>query len=73
MPVDQPCVSANVLCLGMQLTESLKGKAGEVVYYPTDMSDPTAIDALAKKVLDVHGGIDILVTMSSLLFRSRFL
>jgi len=50
-----------------ELTESLKGKAGDVVYYPTDMSEGAAIDALAKKVLEKHGGVDILVNNAGIL------
>ena len=38
-------------CLAvLQLAELVKGKAGEVAVYPTDMSDSAAIDELAKKV-----------------------
>lgn len=44
-----------------QLAAELKGKAGEIAVYPTDMSDPAAIDDLAKTVLEKYGGVDILV------------
>lgn len=45
----------------LQLANHLKGQAGEVAVYPADMSDPAAIDNLAKTVLEKHGGVDILV------------
>ena len=45
----------------LQLAAELKGKAGEIDIMPTDMSDSSAIDALAKTVLEKYGGIDILV------------
>jgi short-subunit dehydrogenase len=45
----------------LQLAAELKGKAGDIDIMPTDMSDSSAIDALAKTVLEKYGGIDILV------------
>lgn len=50
-----------------KLAEAVKGKAGEVVIYPTDMSDAAAIDDLAKTVLEKHGGVDVLVNNAGIL------
>lgn len=41
--------------------EQIEGEGGRAVAYPTDLSDSAAIDALAARVIDEHGGVDVLV------------
>lgn len=44
-----------------EVAGQIRADGGEAHVYPTDLSDYDAIDALVKKVLVDHGGVDVLV------------
>lgn len=43
------------------LASELRASGAKVSTYPTDLADFTALDALAARVVEVHGGVDVLV------------
>ncbi|MEZ4323820.1 MAG: SDR family oxidoreductase [Polyangiales bacterium] len=43
------------------LASELRSTGGRVTVYPTDLSDLAAVDALAARVTEEHGGVDVLV------------
>jgi NAD(P)-dependent dehydrogenase (short-subunit alcohol dehydrogenase family) len=44
-----------------ELEDELAAGDGGAVAYPTDLSDPEAVDALARRVLREHGRVDVVV------------
>jgi len=44
-----------------ELQQQITKAGGSAYVYPTDLSDPESVDALAAKVLERHGSIDVLV------------
>ncbi|MEZ4287735.1 MAG: SDR family oxidoreductase [Polyangiales bacterium] len=54
-----------------KVANTIRAKGGEAITYPTDLSDLGAIDALSKRVLDEHGGVDVLVHNAARSIRRR--
>ena len=44
-----------------QLRSEIEGEGGSAFVYPTDLSDLEACEAMIKRVLEDHGGVDILI------------
>ena len=55
-----------------QTAEELTRRGGEVYTYKVDVSDRSAIETAAQKVLEVHGPVDILINNAGIVVGSYF-
>jgi NAD(P)-dependent dehydrogenase (short-subunit alcohol dehydrogenase family) len=51
---------------GRETVDMIKGKEGEALFIPTDITDPSQVKSMVRKVVEIYGKIDILVNNAGL-------